>query len=219
MYKSLVKNEIDPASSINFVPPGCPTNDDSDLPSVVGPMELGSSVHIMFPTKDSYVRGGDYEDENYGSENVLELNGKDEESNIRKVLLEFDLASLSKVLKKQDVVRASIRLFVESVGKDYTRSVSIYKLSNNAEWYEDQVTWSNFGTPPLSMTGPTFQVTWSDENEWIDVDITNLIGRSEETNLVLGLRNTSTKGKNSNCSFGSRETCHSPKLVLVTEPI
>jgi len=213
------EESTNPKSFVNIVPKGCATEVDSDLPSILGPLSTETSANVLFPIQDSYVRGGVYEDENYGTEDIMELKGVEDESYIRKLLIEFDLSSLSSIVETDGIFSASLRLYVDSVDKDFTRTVSVYKLSSSIDWNEEEVTWNNFGTPPVEMIGPSFRVTWFDENEWIDVDITDLIEAGGMSNLVLVLRNTSNTGVDSKCAFASRETCYSPKLVLVNEPI
>ncbi len=182
----------------------------------MNPFDSETRVFVLFPIQDSYVRGGVYKNENYGTEELLELKGVEDESYIRKLLIEFDLSS---VVETEGILSASLRLYVDSVDKDFTRTVSVYKLPSSIDWKEEEVTWDNFGTPPVEMIGPSFRVTWFDENEWIDVDITDLIEAGRISDLVLVLRNTSNTGVESKCAFASRETCYSPKLILFTEPI
>eukprot|EP00579_Thalassiosira_antarctica_P013402 CAMPEP_0201945280 /NCGR_PEP_ID=MMETSP0903-20130614/53821_1 /ASSEMBLY_ACC=CAM_ASM_000552 /TAXON_ID=420261 /ORGANISM="Thalassiosira antarctica, Strain CCMP982" /LENGTH=1137 /DNA_ID=CAMNT_0048488343 /DNA_START=75 /DNA_END=3488 /DNA_ORIENTATION=- len=200
----------------NFVPPGCPVTADINLAfkEALMPGQSTPGIIVLFPSQDSHVGGGIYSDENYGSAGTLVL-----DSSTSKVLIEFDLGLIALTNSIYNVVSVSLRLFVNSVG-DSTRSISISRLPHSIGWDEQQVTWENFGAPPLPNDGPTtFQVTSSDGDMWIDVDITDIIDGSQANKFVLSMKDISASGEAGKCVFASRETCHSSKLVVVTESI
>lgn len=88
------------------------------------------------------------------------------------------------------------------------------------EWDEDSLTWDDFGTPAIEQEGDLVLVTLQDNNDWLDIEITGFIdGAKPPEELSLVLKNISTGVGNSRISFASREICHSPKLVIVTELI
>merc|ERR1712087_110622 len=169
------------------------------------PEQNPASVNIVFPSQDSYVRGGLYSDENYGSAGDLVL-----DSPTSKVLIEFELGFIAPT---KSVVSASLRMFVNSVGD--TMQLSIYRLQNSFDWDEKEVTMDNFGIPPMAEAGSvTFQVSSSDKGRWADIDINDFIDGSRALKFVLSASDGDGK-----CAFASRETCHSSKLLVVTEPI
>lgn len=111
------------------------------------------------------------------------------------------------------ILSATLRLFVVRV--EGTISLSIFKQSG--EWEEGQVTWENFAfAADATGVGDTFTVTSSDGGQWLDVDVKDFIDGIQINNFVLSIENDSASGK---CVFASRETCHSSKLVVITESI
>lgn len=154
-------------------------------------------------------------DDNHGSYDALTL-----DSSTGKVLIEFDLDLLAVTSSAVPILSATLRLFVVRV--EGTISLSIFKQSG--EWEESQVTWENFATPPSPLfaadatgVGNTFTVTSSDGGQWLDVDVKDFIDDGIQiNNFVLSIENDSASGK---CVFASRETCHSSKLVVITESI
>lgn len=142
--------------------------------------------------------------------------GSPEESNVRKIVIGFDSGLLSFNSGVQ-INYASIRVFVNSIDLDFDRNVSLFKLPSSITWDEGSVTWENFGTPPVEKEGQPFLVTWEDKQTWIDIDITDFIDRTETpSNLTLVLQDVSSGVGNCRIRFASKETCHSPKLVVVT---
>mmetsp|Transcript_22205 Transcript_22205/g.34927 ORF Transcript_22205/g.34927 Transcript_22205/m.34927 type:complete len:416 (+) Transcript_22205:394-1641(+) len=200
-----------------FVPPRCPTSADSDLAfkEALLPGQSTPSVHIVFPSQDSYVAGGEYSDENYGSADVLVL-----DSTTSKALIEFDLGLIGLTSSFYNIASLSLRLFVNSVGDTSPPpQLDIYKLPNSFEWDEGQVTLDNFGIPPMAEAGPvTFQITSSDGGSWVDIDVKDLIVGGQANMLFLSMT-ISPSGEAGKFICSSRETCHSPKLVVVTESI
>lgn len=169
------------------------------------PEQNTASVSIMFPSQDAYVGGGIYSDKNYGSVGDLVL-----DSPTSKVLIEFELGLIAPT---KSVVSASLRMFVNSVG--HPKQLSIYRLPNSFDWDEKQVTMDNFRIPPLAEAGSTtFLVSSSDQGRWINININNFIDGSQALKFVLSASNGDGK-----CAFASRETCHSSKLLVVTESI
>ena len=110
----------------------------------------------------------------------------------------------------ENVSSVSLRLFVESVAD--ARSISVFKLPPDfMGWDEDQVV--TLGGV-MVKAGHVFQVTSSDRSKWIDVDVTDLIshGSFQATrNIALVMMDTGES------VFARKVTCHSPKLVVITE--
>ena len=94
---------------------------------------------------------------------------------------------------------------------------NIFKLPSSIQWDEDSITWESFGTPPIEKEGQPFQITQDDSQQWIDIDISEFIDWTVPLGqLSLVMQNISKGVGNSCVSFASRETCHSPKLVVTT---
>lgn len=157
-------------------------------------------------------------DHNFGSSDVLELAGSSNVSRARKIVIEFDLTSLSN--SSSQINALTLRVFVESVDLDFPRSVSVFKLPSSIGWDEYSLTWASFGTPAVEQEGHhPYQVTTEDSKQWVDIDITGFVDDRPLGNLSLVLQNISNGAGDSRIQFASRETCYSPKLVAVTEPV
>lgn len=119
----------------------------------------------------------------------------------------------------ENVSSVSLRLFVESVAD--TRSISVFKLPPDfLGWDEDKITLDNHTPPTMVKAGHIFEVTSSDRSKWIDVDVTDLIshGSFQATrNIALAMMDISASDDAGESVFASQETCHSPKLVVITE--
>ena len=151
------------------------------------------------------------EDGNCGSAGALSLDAA-----TSKILIEFDLGSIEFTNSTYNVASVSLRLFVNIV--DDTRSIAIYKLPHSVEWDEEQVDWDNFGIISMAEAGPVvFLVNSFDEGGWVDIDIKDLIDGSQGTLVLVMILSASVD--TGTCEFASSETCHSPKLVVVTESI
>jgi len=69
----------------------------------------------------------------------------------------------------------------------------------------------------MERAGPIFEVESSDGGKWIDVDITDLSEGGSVNKFLFAVKNTSASSEAKECVFASRETCHSSKLVIITE--
>jgi hypothetical protein len=218
MYDSLDIRATSSHSVVRYVPEGCANEVYSHFHSTLSPIQESALVQVFFPTKDLYVRGGDYRDHNFGSSDVLELAGSSNVSHARKIVIEFDLTSLSN--SSSQINALTLRVFVESVDLDFPRSVSVFKLPSSIGWDEYSLTWASFGTPAVEQEGHhPYQVTIEDSKQWVDIDITGFVDDRPLGNLSLVLQNISNGAGDSRIQFASRETCYSPKLVAVTEPV
>lgn len=156
------------------------------------------------------------EDVTYGSSDVLELAGSSDLSNARKIIIGFDLASLL-LSSTSQVYSMTLRIFIDSIDLDFSRTVSIFKLPSSIDWDEDSMTWESFGTPAIEKEGKSFQISLDDRQKWVDIDITEFIDSAVPLgSLSLVLQNISKGAGNSRITMASRETCHSSKLVIAT---
>ena len=111
----------------------------------------------------------------------------------------------------------TLRIFIDSIDLDLSRTVSIFKLPPSIDWDEDSMTWESFGTPAIEKEGKSFQISWDDRQKWVDIDIIEFIDSAVPLgSLSLVLQNISKGSGNSRITMASRETCHSSKLVIAT---
>jgi len=102
------------------------------------------------------------------------------------VLLEFDLGLIAVMSSISHVISAKLRVFVVTALDGM--SISVSKMEGD-----------------LISDGEVLQVT--SEGQWIDVDVLDAFDGSSHIHLVL----THTNGV-----IARPETCHSPKLIVVT---
>ena len=123
-----------------------------------------------------------------------------------KPVIEFDLGSFQRVLN------ASLRLYI-NVASNTGSNVDI--LLNHLENELRQTILDSAVRESLSAGDKpvTFQVTPTAEGSWIEVDITDIIEGGWHASFVLSAKS------GAGIEIASNETCHSPKLVIVAEPV
>ena len=132
------------------------------------------------------------------------------ESSTDKARIEFDLGSIASSTSIFKVVRSSLRLFVTSVTG--TGSISIHSLPRSLDWDKLQVTSDHLAEHSDWIA---FWVSPAEAGRWIEIDVTEITDRSQVNTFVLSTTDVAA----GHCEFASRDTCHSSKLVVVTESI
>lgn len=119
-----------------------------------------NDVNTLFVTQDTYVRGGDQSDENYGSSEEMELKAGANNSFLRDSYLQFDLDDFSSV--------NSARLLVYGYAQT-TMTLGAYQ-SATTSWNENSITWNNRPAKQGLVATSRISATPS----WIELDITEL---------------------------------------------
>ncbi|KAA5824805.1 DNRLRE domain-containing protein [Algibacter amylolyticus] len=170
---------------------------------------LESSSLELEPVADSYVRDGDYANENYGDANEL-INKQGNSSFTRESFLKFDLSSVSGT-----VVSAKLKMTASSVGGTTNTGDNIsLKSVNNDSWTESGIEWGNKPQENVSVVDQILKsVTASGQTaEW---DLTTYVIDQLENDSIVSLHVSANS--TSMIKFYSKEnsnTSHRPVLVL-----
>ena len=162
----------------------------------------------LYPTADTFVRGGEYAGHKLGGLPRLEVKLDNEQPNmIRFAFLRFDLGGLPPLEK------AVLRLYAEYADNLRTRRLSLYDITD-FEWPGDHTTWE---TAPL--TGGDFIAGFDVTNKngvWYEVDVTEAVKRRMEKGEISFRLQVDTSHWGSAVFFTSKEgEKNQPELSLV----
>ncbi len=162
----------------------------------------------LYPTADTFVRGGEYAGLKLGGLPRLEVKLENENPEMtRFAFLRFDLGGLPPLEK------AVLRLYAEYASDLHTRQLSLYDISD-LEWPGDHTTWE---TAPLIggdlIAG--FNVT-NKIGVWYEIDVTEAVKRRMEKGEISFRLQVDTSHWGSAVFFTSREgERNPPELSLV----
>jgi len=157
----------------------------------------------MSANADAFVRDGQYANQSFGTNSYLVVKS-DITSYNRKTVIKFDLSQQALSSHSQAV----LRLHVKNVNTAASRAITVSRLKSSA-WQENSLTWSTL--PPIEQQGTTVTISPSQVNEWIEIDVSNLIVQGE---LSLLLENKGAAHQKSDVNFSSKESGLAPQLVI-----
>ena len=173
---------------------------------------------------DMYVRDGIHSTKNFGSSDILAVKLASE-GYTRISLLQFKPPK--DIIQMMNGKRAKLRLYVTLVDPDIRerkitvvairRYVSGFKLDeSSATWDSSEETLERNlqDDSKMNIASSSLTVTQEHKNQWVEVDITDLI-RSDAT-IVLALLNNRHQFSSgtSLVEFASRETSNGPRIVF-----
>ena len=186
LYLKALQGSASSAVSVTFVGEGPPPPPPPPPPGTI----------TLDPAADAFVRSTT-PTTNYGASTALYVDA----NGIRKSYLRFDLSLVGGTVNS-----ATLRIWAnsaQSVGYD------VYGVGDTS-WDETTIDWdnqpANWDASPTGSSGPTVAGTWT------SVDVTPLVQAAAGGQLSLGLFTTS----NTNLSLASRQSDHSPQLVIAT---
>ena len=143
-----------------------------------------SKTKRIYPIEDSYVRGGEHADTNFGTSDNLDIKNNGEgHVNDRKAYLKFDLHAISDSIK-----RAKLRIRVDN---DAPRdAVDAFHHVLDDAWMEDGITYNlqpELGERLTSFTVPP-------NGAWVEVDLTDIVLQEWKGDGILSLRITEETG-------------------------
>ncbi len=152
----------------------------------IQPAAQTSSVDEYPVTEDTYVRDGEYETINYGTESTLAIKGDPDIGYSRRALIKAELSKFSKI----SVSSAVLKIYSSSANS--STPIKVYGLPED-KWTEKEVTWANqpdikgaalIGTMDLSAEG------------WYIIDITAYVNSQLSGDKVVSfvLLNDSSDG-------------------------
>lgn len=162
-------------------------------------------IHIVNPTADAFVRDGSYADENYGYNSYMTVKSDGTGYN-RKAYAKFDFSAFNGVLAES----AKVRLYVQSVNTDPSRTVKIYG-TNDESWIESGITWNN--APSSSTYITSIDVTGIG---WYEIDVTSYVNSSMDDKVVSFMFvNEGAVSSKGDFSFSTKEAgSNKPELVI-----
>lgn len=168
------------------------------------------TAQIISPTDDTYVRGGTYKTNNYGTETVLEVKQGNVDDFKRKAMLKFDLQSIG--LDSMNVDQAVLRVYLES--GDAACTVSAFEYPK--DWSESTITWENAAALGTKIT----EVLISDVDEFYEWDVTSSIQSQVSGGSAVGIALYDEFASNANLKFtSSNGTDNQPELIVTTSKI
>lgn len=169
-------------------------------------LSANSEIITYFVNEDSYVRGGDSENANFGSDvNLIVKTGSKVEF-FRKCLVKFDLSN--ETIKADHVARAVLRLYANKA-----KSCNITAFESDDNWSETSVTWAN--APDLGNEIVETKVSSADNYyEW---DVTGFLKAELANDKIISLMLDDMDANNEVIQFNSKEVGENiPELVVTT---
>ena len=186
----------------------------ASAPAVPGNTELSSSPELASPTvtatspkdalefdaeADTYIANtASGAQENFGSSTSIAVDREPEVDG----LLRFHIAGV-----KGGVTQATLRLYC----RDASDKAPIVVAGSN-DWDESELTWETWPEPDASATGESGPIA---KNEFVDFDVTTLVGGNGDVTLRLVAVSSDRAG------FTSRESsakAQRPKLIVAFSP-
>lgn len=87
--------------------------------------------------KDTYVRGGTYGNDNFGSDNQLSVKNSQNSDFDRLILVAFDLTGLN-----VHFISANLKMTTKGAGPDFSNVPLSIAYLNNANWSENSISWN-----------------------------------------------------------------------------
>ena len=183
----------------------------SDVPSSgVGPSvpaTVAAQPVTITSSVASYVRGGTYAGQNFGTSSDLAVKFSGSSSYVRESYVKFDLSSV------RSIAKATLRLYGHLSSTSPSSLVTKIFNASNTSWTETGLTWNNkpvAGTTlraSLTVTGTTAK--------FYDVDLTSFL----QTELAAGRKVVTLVLKNTVSSdaqsiFGSDDSANPPRLLV-----
>ncbi|GBG11225.1 hypothetical protein PAT3040_06017 [Paenibacillus agaridevorans] len=166
-----------------------------------------ATVHYV-PVADATVRGGTYEDTNFGTSGTLEVKNDTNATYARKSFLRFNYSEFL----DNDVQQAKVKLHILAKGTDASRTVGIFGLTgSDQQWEEGSMTWNNAPATATLLQ----EINIANTDTVVEFDVTDYI-RSQMTNRTAAfmLAINSTASSESHVNFYSREANMKPELIL-----
>ena len=132
----------------------------------------------FFTTKDTFVKGGEFENTNYGNFQTFEVKNSATPKFDRISYLQFDISKI----QEKDIKNASILLYVEEQeGK--SGKINIKNVTDD-NWDENTITFSN--KPVTSSIIGSYTIN-ANTNDWISINITQAIKAQYKNSPIITL--------------------------------
>lgn len=167
-------------------------------------------TYTLTPIADSYIRGGNNSDNNYGSSTSLYFRYSWFSRNTYYTYIKFDLSGVSGT-----VVDAKLQLYGYNTSRSSGMNADIYNLSNinDDSWTEMGITWDNSPYEGSILGTMVFNGTAQYRELGVkNYCLTELSGNKLATFVVF-------TGSGDLGSIQSKEAAYKPQLVITTTPL
>lgn len=164
----------------------------------------------IYPTEDTYIRGGSNVSTNYGSSDVLEIKTAYSAASFsRRTLLKYTLSEYLKTVDKK-IINAILMVNPEEISSPFP--VSVYLINDG--WSESNVTWSN---APLKNTLVNSAVVSSPGKNY-SIGITSALLYEINKDSILSLMLQDDSGSDELLKLASYESDGtSPRIIIFTD--
>merc|ERR1712151_112875 len=131
----------------------------------------GTTANVL-ASQDAFVRGGKYKEVRYGVSNFMGIKKENNEANVRKGLVRFDLSGYD----LSSSTGAVLRLHVKDIGRDTFRAITVSKL-NNPDLDLHTVSWNTLDASQVTV-GEAVTIHKNLKGRWIDFVVTDLLQSS-----------------------------------------
>lgn len=177
---------------------------DADI-KAVSKVTVENMQGLYNPTADTYIRGGQYANTNFGDESILSVKN-DTESYTRQSFLQFDVNEVDSSIAHSAV----LRLYANDINSDPERTISIY--STDHDWSESSLTWNNAPDKSKHLTDAII----TKEGKWYEFDVSEYIksGKQEELASFLLTNEGEATSKNDVAFTSKEEENNKPQLIV-----
>lgn len=162
----------------------------------------GGGTQNLLPSKDSFVRGGSYDDDNYGTNTTVIAKESTSANYDRKIYVQFDLSSVSGTVSD-----ASLTFDVANISANVT--AKIYQVDTDS-WTETGITWNN--KPSTNGLIESFSVNTSATS--VTFNVTDYVNAQAAGDDVVSFQ--IAINENATFSLSSRESTIPPVLSVTT---
>lgn len=157
-------------------------------------------------TDDSFIRGGNFEKDNYGSTDRFRIKQEDNVEYARMSFIKFDLRTLN-----VDFKNASLQLTTVSQGSTWDGNFIFLQKCSNNNWNESSINYTN---APILDEEKLTVISTVGKNEF---DISSLVQKALTQDSILTIAITKLKGGADDwCDFASKEHSSIEKRPLLT---
>lgn len=165
--------------------------------------ETGTEITVTLnSTDDAYIRGGAYDEINYGTESELVIKQGADEDYFRKSYLQFDLSAEGFT----DITNAVVRLYTSSAS-----STTITAFETTDSWDESSITWSSAPSEGTILDA----VSVSSTGQYYEWDVMSFIQTEATGDGIASIVFYDASASNVQLKFNSTEAgSNMPELVV-----
>jgi hypothetical protein len=160
------------------------------------------------PVDDSYIRGGEYSDNNYDLNSVLRVKHGDDDKYMRHTYLKFDLTGLNDSIKS-----AELKLTVRQLPNGSPSAAFVYSVDDD-NWTEDSLSWNN---APAAGSLLDSRIDIDKPDDVYNWDVTSFVASEMSGDKVVSFMLRDDSKVNKTVDFFRREDNHPPVLTIMTD--